>query len=349
MEAGDSLAWEKLRGTRWSPPPAASGDLARRRTYVFALEQAEQMFRAASTVGVATRPLQVFYGLSQAGRAIAAAASALTGDEWELAGHGIRCDAATLRGPLPDIRLEAGRAGGKASFVRLSELLASSSWNGPDPVRLCDVWDCLPDNRLYPLCDRGESRTTPLYVDYQSLYGKPHPLISVPVAYFPAWVVNSPDGRQALSDYMSRFPDVRPWDSYHKLSGEADAAPAFTTHVDGWGELVMNWEHPGGRTGTPGEHLDYLRSMTRAYRGELWLFPSAGGMSRSMHPLMAWWAVLFTLSMLARYQPAEWAGHVDVDASPHAVPIERLLARAISVIPELVAEAITQVASSAPP
>jgi hypothetical protein len=30
---------------------------------------------------------------------------------------------------------------------------------------------------------------------------------------------------------------------------------------------------------------------------------------------MARWAVLFTLSMLARYQPAEWAAHVDVDAS----------------------------------
>jgi hypothetical protein len=39
---------------------------------------------------------------------------------------------------------------------------------------------------------------------------------------------------------------------------------------------------------------------------------------------MAWWAVLFTLSMLARYQPAEWATHVDVDTSSHAVPIERL-------------------------
>jgi hypothetical protein len=92
---------------------------------VFALEQAEQMFRAAATVGVATRPLQVFYGLSQAGRAIAAAASGLTGDGWELAGYGIRCDSVTLRGPLPDIRLEAGKAGGKTSFVRLSELLGS--------------------------------------------------------------------------------------------------------------------------------------------------------------------------------------------------------------------------------
>ena len=58
---------------------------------------------------------------------------------------------------------------------------------------------------------------------------------------------------------------------------------------------------------------------------------------------MAWWAVLYTLSMLARYQPAEWAAHVDVDASPHAVPVERLLAQAIGIIPELMAEAIAKV------
>jgi len=315
---------------------------------VFALEQAEQMFRAAATVGVATRPLQVFYGLSQAGRAIAAAASGLTGDGWELAGHGIRCDPVTLRGPLPDIRLEAGKAGGKTSFVRLSELLGSPPWTGPQPVMLSDVWDCLPGNRLYPLRDPGGSRTTPLYVDHRSLYAEPHPLISVPVAYFPPWVVNSPDGSKALATYMSGFPDVRPWDSYHKLSGEPDAAPDFTAHDDGWGELVMNWAHPGGRTGTPGEHLAYLQSMTRTYCGEWWLFPGAGGTGQSMHPMMAWWAVLFTLSMLARYQPAEWAAHVDVDASPHAVPVERLLAHAIGIIPELIAEAIAQVAGNVP-
>ena len=341
-------AWENLRGTRWSPPAAASGDPARRRTYVFALEQAEQMFRAAATVGVATRPLQVFYGLSQAGRAIAAAASGLAGEGWELAGHGIRCDPVTLRGPLPDIRLEAGKAGGQSSFVRLSELLGSPGWAGPLPVTLSTVWDCLPDNRLYPLRDPGGSRRTPLYVDHLSLYAEPHPLISVLVAYFPPWVVTSPDGSKALAAYMSGFPDVRPWDSFHKVSGEPGAAPDFTAHVDGWGELAMNWAHPGGRTGSPEDHLAYLQSMTRAYRRELWLFPGAGGAGRSMHPLMAWWAVLFTLSMLARYQPAEWAAHVDVDASPHAVPVERLLARAVGIIPELVAEAIAQVAGNAP-
>lgn len=350
MDANDAAgaAWEKLRGTRWCPPAAASGDPARRRTYVFALEQAEQMFRAAATVGVATRPLQVFYGLSQAGRAIAAAAAALVGDGWELAGHGIRCDPGTLRGPLPDIRLEAAKPGGKTSFGRLSELLGSSLWAGPQQVTLSELWDDLPDNRLHPLRDPSESRTTPLYVDHLSLYADPHPLTSVPVAYLPPWVVNSSDRSKALATYMSRFPDVLPWDSFHKVSGEPDAAPNFTVHDDGWGELVINWSHQDGRAGTPSEHLAYLQSMARAYRGELWLFPGVGGADRSMHPLMAWWAVLFTLSMLARYQPGEWAAHVDVDASPHAVPVERLLARAIGIIPELVAEAIAQVAGTTP-
>ena len=335
--------WEKLRGTRWSPPAAAASDSLRRRTYVFALEQAEQMFRAATTAGVATQPLQVFYGLSQAGRAIAAAAPALTGEDWKLAGHGLHCDPATLRGPLPGIRLETGKRGGSPSFVRLSELLGSPVWASSELVALNTLWDCLPENRLFSLEDAGEARTTPLSVDYRSLLAEPHPLVSVPVIYFPPQVVASPEGGMALAAYMSRLPDVPPWHSFHKVSAAPDAAPNFSIHSDGWGELVMNWAHPGGQAGTPADHLAYLRAMTRPYRGDLWLFPRAGDTGPSMHPLMTWWAVLFTLSMLARYQPAEWAAHINVDDSPHAVPIERLLARAISTIPELVAEAIEQV------
>lgn len=58
---------------------------------------------------------------------------------------------------------------------------------------------------------------------------------------------------------------------------------------------------------------------------------------------MGWWAVLY---MLARYQPAEWAGHINVDGIRHAVTLERLLKRAISLVPALIAEAIDQVAGT---
>jgi hypothetical protein len=57
------LSWQRLRGTRWSPPTAATGDPERRLTYGFAPEQAEQMLRAAAMVSVAAWPLLVFYGV----------------------------------------------------------------------------------------------------------------------------------------------------------------------------------------------------------------------------------------------------------------------------------------------
>jgi hypothetical protein len=129
---GAESVWDALRATRWRPPASASRDLDRQQTYVAALEQAEQLFRAAAGVGVAARPLLLFYGLSQAGRAVAAAAR-LKGDQYRLAQHGIKaCD---LDGDLPDIRVEAGTAGRPSSFVRLSELLDSPVWDKSVPRR----------------------------------------------------------------------------------------------------------------------------------------------------------------------------------------------------------------------
>src|SRR6266511_1906721 len=62
--------WQHLRALRHAPPGGAhSGD--RRKTFGSALEQAEQLLEAAATVGYAARPILLFYGLSQAGRAVA--------------------------------------------------------------------------------------------------------------------------------------------------------------------------------------------------------------------------------------------------------------------------------------
>jgi hypothetical protein len=345
MQAGSEAGtvWEKLRGTRWNPPQAAASDPARRRTYVFALEQAEQMFRAAAGVGVATRPLLVFYGLSQAGRAIAAAACSGAGG-WELESHGITCVSRTLRGPLPEVQVQAGKEGSTGSFVRLSELLGSPLWPRGEPLALNLLWDLLPDNRLMPLDDAGEARRTPLYLDHETPDSDRHPLVSVPVAYFPPWLVSAADG-PALDFYLQAFPDAPPYDSYYRDGREQDWVPNFTRHNDGWGELVMNWALPSGSDSLE-DKLRYVRAMTRPYDGARWLFPAAGTASRSLHPLMAWWAVLFTLSMLARYQPADWAGHINIDDSRHAVAVESLLKRAISRVPALIAEAIDQVAGA---
>jgi len=51
---------------------------------------------------------------------------------------------------------------------------------------------------------------------------------------------------------------------------------------------------------------------------------------------MIWWAILYALSMLARYAPEAWAKVIDVDMSADAVAVEFMLEEALSVIPEAI-------------
>ncbi|KWT61853.1 hypothetical protein ADL21_11245 [Streptomyces albus subsp. albus] len=337
-DAIDGDTWGQLRSTRWSPPPAAASDQPRRKTYVSALEQAEQLFRASAAVGPATRPLLLFYGLSQAGRAIAAAAA--SAEEWELNGHGIS-QKGTLRADLPDIRVTS-TAEATSSFVRLSEILHSPLWGGAS-LSLNALWDSLPENRLSPLRDDGTQRRTPLYVDHLCQHDELHPLANAPVHFFPPHVVQSRRPGRALAKYLQSFPEATTHHSYLRVGPDLDADPRFSPDADGWGELIMNWKLPNGQAGDFSDRAQYLLSLTRPYAGSAYFFPALGSNRTSLHPLMSWWAVLHTLSMLARYHPAEWASHIDVDASSYAVPIERLLKEAITTVPRLIIETIEQV------
>jgi len=82
--------------------------------------------------------------------------------------------------------------------------------------------------------------------------------------------------------------------------------------------------------------------LTLPYLGDnyRYIFPSIGGDTQALHPLLAWWAILFALSMLARYQPDTWTYYLDVDKCAYAVPLEALLDRALATCPELLLHAI---------
>ena len=227
-------AWGRLRATRWDPPGAAS-DLrapsAAERTV--RPGAAEQMFRAAAGVGPATRPLLVFYGLSWAGARLPQTASKIeTDDGWQLGGHGIYSVPESLRGPLSDIRVRTDDARSKGSFVRLSELLDSPLWGKSPSVTLGILWDSLPENRLTPLDDRGEvAANAPFTLTKSALFIEEHPLVHVPVVFFPPWVVTSSQSRKSIADYIASFPGARGCDSYIQINGE----PSFDSHLDGWG------------------------------------------------------------------------------------------------------------------
>ena len=88
---------------------------------------------------------------------------------------------------------------------------------------------------------------------------------------------------------------------------------------------------------------DALAHTTRYRMSDLYVFPAVGANKDCLHPFMAWWAVLFALSMLARYHPEAWADHIAVDSSKVAVAIEHLLNEALTAVPELLLRTIMDV------
>ena len=82
-----------------------------------------------------------------------------------------------------------------------------------------------------------------------------------------------------------------------------------------------------------------VRPLTR-YRGDEIILPAAPGENREFHPVMVWWAILFTMSMLTRYRPKIWTDIVNVDTSAYAVPTEFVLDAALDSVPDLLAYAL---------
>lgn len=131
-----SHVWRSLRSRR-AVPPVPDGQPERAATFRASLEQAEQQIRAAASVDYDSGALNLFYGLSQAGRAIAAAAPMLSVDEWRLKGHGITVkNLESFGDDLADVAL-ATQGNGSSSFRRLSAVLGSPQ---PAGVTLGEIW-----------------------------------------------------------------------------------------------------------------------------------------------------------------------------------------------------------------
>ena len=86
LGAGES--WRSVRRRRADPPAIAGEFEDHKEVFQAALAQAEELWEAAAAVGPASRPLPLFYCLSQAGRAVCAAWT--TSDPWRPTSHGLR-------------------------------------------------------------------------------------------------------------------------------------------------------------------------------------------------------------------------------------------------------------------
>ena len=137
-------SWRAIQALRAAPTGMAGRDRQRRRIFTAALIQAEELAVAASAVTYAVRPLLLFYSLSQAGRAIAAAHLKAKA---ELSGHGLSftCDPIAI---LKSTVLPPGEQGARGAF---QDVATSTGSLGLNPAELGALWAGNPDLQHVPV------------------------------------------------------------------------------------------------------------------------------------------------------------------------------------------------------
>lgn len=312
----------------------------RRRLYAAALQQFDELTSAATQISAASRPLPLYYALTQAGRAIVAA----HGSQATVRGHGLK-----LGQIESDLFKTTVGPDGEREFQVVSDILGSPRLSSP--VELGALWSSLPDLWGTPL-PAGEWRRALPVIPQRKTVG-----ITITMSRDADAVVELEPFEEAekrehgaaiaplsLADVeaaLNAYPSASSFSVLVRKEGGVahaqigETATGRTTHRG----VLVRWIAGGSNES---DRLAKIAEVAPEYRfrGEQWRRPGVGPNSELLSPLMAWWALLYALSMLARYQPDEWVKALDIDKSPFAVPIDDALEVALSAIPHLVLEAL---------
>jgi len=148
---------------------------------------------------------------------------------------------------------------------------------------------------------------------------------------------NCDQQRAAVRDYLARFPSLNGFDFTTPDGQRIEIRGLAATEK----EILIQWEKSPTRS-----DAEELLRYSVGYRSENLAFPSLGSDTRPPHPFLLWWAVLFTLSKLARYEPSIWAATISVNSSPVAAAIEHILRESMTILPELIHRTIFEAASA---
>lgn len=322
-------SWRTIRTIRSSPPrnltPVLRGD--RKKVFHMALEQAQELYEAASKVGYETRPLLLFYGLSQAGRAIASAS-----DRLGLPRHR-GTDAEVIHGVSHGLDFYTNLPAGAALWQSTVKVVptAKDSFS-----RACLALDSSTDVAQVELGAIASQLLEFLY-EFRDFDGWPR-------AFGPTLTLHRNDIGDALLELTAFDGQPTPERIRTYLTPFRALAGCEIQTLDDGGVRLDHNGHPSlliPRTmvridGTEPHLLDAC-----PYLGDEVMLPSLGTASQFTHPLLSWWMLLFSLSMLARYAPKDWAGVLDLTANPNASQIEYIQDAALTSVPQLLAEVLT--------
>lgn len=352
MRFGDELGggWGGLRELRGSPPKFASKG-ARRSTFAAALEQGQQLWDAAAGVGPQTKPLLLFYGLTQAGRALLAGLVAESNGWRGIESHGLVFDRVEpALGKIVQLSQVGVSASGEGLVQQVARVLGSPMIT--DRITLMDVLGSITalvtDEISIPLAHR------PLKVQEKSFgaYGDDsYPSFRLDIwpagaaLAAPPWGEGEPDGR--FWNFELEVSDVTAWLApYSIIEAVGPPSRARLTQI-GLNRMAVtvDWDNPNWQHSQSDKisRIKFVRSaidepIDRSFAGPAsgWLVPRLPGTTRATSQLIVWWLALYQMSMLARYQPLEWTALLNVDLSTLALPIERVLNEAYHIVPYLV-------------
>ena len=321
MSSATDWFWDWLRLSRSDPPGLAGDDEERARLYRAALQQFEDLMRAAGSTGVSARPLPLFYALSQASQAIIAAYGSPGSGT-----HGLSC-----RDPMEPL-LETPVRPHKdiGDFQILADAVDSPAL--AESVELGALLCALPELGVDALLNDRWLRCLPVWPEHQDPRMR-GPWIRTGVE-FPEWPNDGDEVKRVLSSYSVRQGGWRDVGSEYGL-GQPSSIYTVSGRAVGIDFLTSK--------GDLDEVIPPYRWLERR-----WLRPLLVG-KEPPSPLVTWWALLLGLSSLARYHPVPWSQALDPDSSPLAAPLERVMREAMDALPQLVTEAVFQRRLLVPP
>ena len=333
-----------LRGLRANPPGQAAADNERRSVFTSALEQAEQFLAAAAQVGFATKPVQLFYALSQAGRAIAAVHA---NDIWKIRGHGASVSTSTSIGTTtvtPDSKTQG-------AIRVVADATRSGIWQGG--ATLAALWASLPELDTDPqLCGTAQGALEVEPVQESWLWAGAIAAGYEVTGYgqFATKAILQLDRRypdkeemvSAVDDILKPYPRARGWAMVDPPLVTAStstglASGSIATVSSDSRRAWLTWPSAVDGQSRPTR----LGQLTEVIDDRCFFRPAVDGNETIPSRLITWWGVLLALSSLARYEPVAWRAALDIDASTTGWALERGLTAAQRLIPELVLAAIT--------
>jgi len=303
----DALA--RVRALRANPPGLAGTEPERHAVFGAALEQFEQLLGAAELSGPASAPLPLFYALSQAGRAIAAA-RLRDPQRWDYTGHGLS-GRKSYASTIGDARVttQASKRNNDA-FQVVSDASGSPLFPAETSLRLGELWASLPGLVVQDGLGAGHPRALGVHGDAGANHGLTSFYEDLPdVESAEAWV----------SSQLQPYP--------HARGGVAQVKREYNRV-----EVYFRW---------PDARVEDLAERDWSNDRYFYLRPAVVAAQPPPSILMTWWAILFAFSQLARYEPARWTAAINPDTSVLTVPIEEGLRTAKRSLPRLVYHGIT--------